>query len=283
MKFNYINTLGVINRTPNSFSCLGESLADEAFFNKLNLHLRSPRVVTDVGFESTAPMNRAITPEEELARFRIFLYKTKSCDFSDRFISFDTYRPRNFLIMALEMKRYHPRAKFILNDVSGVLDRELKETLIKCREFFGEHDFHYIYSFTHVPSRLDVLSHDKFLNLSRPIVDQCIDSFWAAFMFFKDLGLESQLLLDPAFGFSKSYDQNWDLIYSFSTLLKGLESKKIHNPLVLGLSKKRFLRTKLNLKDPNETEGLHQKLILKLQSMTRRQLIFRVHDTSLVK
>ena len=84
---NY-KTLGVINRTPNSFSDHGASLNPNFFDTQLKSFLEDPSVIIDIGFESTAPMNRPISESEELDRFNNFLEASKNYSFANRFISF---------------------------------------------------------------------------------------------------------------------------------------------------------------------------------------------------
>ena len=106
-------------------------------------------MIIDVGFESTAPMNSPVESAIELERFHDFLNASKEFSFKDRFISFDTYRPQSFRVMAREFKKIHPEALVIFNDVSGVLDSELRS----CLEEFRGQKFYYIYTFSHIPER----------------------------------------------------------------------------------------------------------------------------------
>jgi len=122
MNLSKYKTLGVINRTPNSFSDHGASLHPDHFDSQLKSFLADPSVIVDIGFESTAPMNQAISDQEEFARFLSFLEASKEYSFADKFISFDTYKVKNFLLIADEFQKIHPLAHFIFNDISGVLD-----------------------------------------------------------------------------------------------------------------------------------------------------------------
>ncbi len=269
--------MGVINRTPDSFSDQGLSLEINFFTKQLQSFLDDPTVIIDIGFESTAPMNSAISLDEEKERFLDFLEASKGFDFSDRYISFDTYKPANFLFMAESFKRLHPKVSFIFNDVSGVLDDELRETLLK----FKGQNFFYIYTFTHIPSREHVLQHMSFVK-NEDILRSTADAFKNAQEWFKALGMQAHLIFDPGFGFSKTYEDNWVLINEF-----GLLEEKIRgsSAMVIGLSKKSFLKKYLEKTSnltPETLEELHRKTIENMLKISRTPLLFRVHDPKVV-
>lgn len=271
--------LGVINRTPNSFSDHGLSLNPDHFNKQLQSFLNDPSVIIDVGFESTAPMNQAITLVEERVRFESFLEASKKFSFEDRFISFDTYKIKNFKYMVHEFKKLHPKAHFIFNDVSGVLDEELKEALFE----FRHTNFYYIYTFSHIPSRSKTLDHMKYLDEEKDVIEDTALHFKKAYEWFKSFEMEHQLILDPGFGFSKTYEQNWKLIDSFNELEERLLELKITNPLLIGLSKKSFLKKAINSDSPEALEEIHQNCIRKMLSNRVMNLLFRVHDPSILQ
>lgn len=269
--------LGVINRTPNSFSDHGASLNPHHFESQLKSMLEDPSVIPDIGFESTAPMNTAVSAKEELNRFEEFLKASKDFSFSDRFISFDTYKVENFLLMTSSFRKLHPKAHFIFNDVGGVLNEELKEALLK----FKNEAFYYIYTFSHIPFRDKVLDHMKFVNPDSNIIEETAQAFKGAHTWFKSFGMEDKLILDPGFGFSKTYEQNWALIHHFSEL-ESLADLDV--PVLVGLSKKSFLKKALEHLPGMELEELHAQCLKNLElSSNRGKLLFRVHDPTIVR
>lgn len=278
---NY-KTLGVINRTPNSFSDHGLSLNPDFFKTQLQAFLANPSVIIDVGFESTAPMNKAISNDLELSRFEEFLELTKEFSFKERVISFDTYKVKNFLIMAQKFKVYHPDCHLIFNDVSGVLDAELSDALITFRGL----NFYYIYTFSHIPERSKTLEHMSFTDKNADIIEQASSAFKNAYDWFNELGMREQLILDPGFGFSKTFEQNWRLIEEFELLSKTLIKADITNPILIGLSKKSFLRKKLEQMgvevNERELELLHKSSLENIKSQSKHELLFRVHNPQIL-
>lgn len=282
MNLSLIKGLGVINRTPNSFSDHGLSLNPSFFKNQLESFLKIPHLVLDIGFESTAPMNSAISAHEEWERFTEFLRESEGFDFSERAISFDTYKVQNFSLMAREFKKHHRDVHLIFNDVSGVLDQDLKELLLQMKNS----SFSYIYTFTHIPSRDEVLKHMSFIDDKEDIIKQAARSFTRAYEFFRELQMEDRLILDPGFGFSKTYEQNWRLIEHFDLLEKEIAKThpEIKNAILIGLSKKSFLKKSLPENfSPEDLENLHLKCMLKIERMATHKLLFRVHNPHLLE
>lgn len=273
--FNQYTTLGVINMTPNSFSDQGKSLVPQVLKEQLQSFLHSNNVIVDIGFESTAPMNEAVSAHEEWERFIAFLSAIKGIELREKVISLDTYKVENFLKMAAVLKAEYKTSHIIFNDVSGCLDAELSHALTL-------DNFSYIYTFSHIPSRSDVLKHMKFQS-SRDVVQECLESFTRACDFFDQRGMLDRLILDPGFGFSKSYEQNWELINRFSELTDELKKQSIKNPILIGLSKKSFLRKALKTESFSESELLHFKCLVDLMKSTKHPLLFRVHDPRIVE
>ncbi|MDD4972943.1 MAG: dihydropteroate synthase [Bacteriovorax sp.] len=281
INFSELNTLGVINITPNSFSGQNILLNSETLKSTLNHFLAIPSLVIDFGFESTAPMNLAISKEEERLRFDSFFDTIKDMDLSNRWISFDTYKPQNYLYFEEKFKtRYHD-CGFIFNDVSGVLDSEVLQ-LLKSKQY--QENFYYLYSSTHIPSRNNVLDHMKFIN-DGDIIQMSFEHFTKGHAQFREIGFLDKILFDPCFGFSKSYQQNWDLINRFDELVLKLKNNKINVPWLIGISKKSFLRKSLpDSIDPfNDSEILHAQIIEDLVSAQLGHLLFRAHDPELVQ
>ena len=281
VEFDQLNTLGVINVTPNSFS-------DQNFFlNKKNLKLTLENfksikgLVFDFGFESTAPMNQAISSSLEIERFDAFFEEIKDINLSGHWISFDTYRPQNYLYFEEKFKARYQDCRFIFNDVSGVLDPEIVLFLKSKRS--AKH-FYYIHTYTYIPSRDLVLDHMKFIQEGN-IEELAYEHFLRVFKIFKDIQIEDKIIFDPGFGFSKSYEQNWNLLNNLDKLVNKLELVNVKKPWLIGVSKKSFLRKSLvNILDPfKDSEILHLKIIKELTIKKLGHLLFRAHDPNLVK
>lgn len=272
--------MGVINITPNSFSDANKNLNSENLKSTLNDFLTFPNLAFDFGFESTAPMNTAISLLEERQRFDHFFEQIKDVDLSGRWISFDTYKIENFLYFESQFQSRYKNCGYIFNDVSGVIDDEL---LLFLKTKNKDENFFYIYCYTHIPSREFVLNHAQYIK-DGDILETCLNHFKKGLDLFNQAGLKDKIIFDPCFGFSKSYDQNWDLINRFDLLVQKLQEISITAPWVIGISKKSFLRKSLTQSfDPfADSEILHAKIIKNFWEKKLGHLIFRVHDPKLV-
>jgi dihydropteroate synthase len=80
---------------------------------------------------------------------------------------------------------------------------------------------------------------------------------------------KSRIILDPGFGFGKTFEHNIDL-------LKNIESfKSLNLPILVGLSRKSFIRKILNGDHDDHLSGSISAAIL---SVLKGAKILRVHD-----
>lgn len=268
--------MGVVNITPNSFSDGGLHLEEQKLLNTLQNFQSIPNLIIDIGCESTAPMNTAVSSEVEKKRFQFFLDIIKNNpQLKINKLSLDTYKTENFKYFYSEIKKLYPHIEIIFNDVSGVLDSELEKVLLELTDVL------YIFTSTRIPDRLHVLDHMKFLDKkSSNIIEETFENFKLAHHWFSSRNLEKRIIFDPGFGFSKSYEENWELIENFADLVKKLESEFIKTPWCIGLSKKSFLRKKCTTAiDPVvAAEELHQKLLKNFLAQIKTEVYFRVHN-----
>lgn len=284
--------MGVINITPNSFSdTLKSSHSPDAasFFKKMNHFKSIPGLIYDLGFESTAPMNEGISGPLERQRFVDLMTSLSPQEFKDHFqdnwISFDTYRVENYRYFEDTFNSRLFGCGFLFNDVSGVIDSPLLEFLHTKKD---EPHFFYIFNNTHIPLRSAVSKHMSFQKNDKGAVLMALDHFHKGMEEFKKNGVDHKILLDPGFGFSKNLDQNWELVEHFDDLLSGLSRLGINGPLLIGLSKKSFLRSRFpdSLDPYQESEILHAQIIKEMSLLAKGrgiQLIFRAHDPYLVE
>ena len=276
VEFSELNILGVINITPNSFSDPKKYLDKQTLHAAILKFYKIPNLIFDFGFESTAPMNSAISVKEEKARFDNLFDQLKDVDLSGKWISFDTYKIENFSYFESQFKNRYQDCGFILNDVSGVIDDDLIAFL---KTKINQDNFFYIYNGTHIPDRSLVLNHKNYIS-NEEIIKASLQHFTKGFAVFKELGIHPKIIFDPGFGFSKSYEQNWKLLENFDELVHKLENLGIDVPWVIGVSKKSFLRQSIpeSLDPFADSEILHTKIIKNLLVKKLGHLLFRVHD-----
>ncbi len=271
-----INTMGVLNITPDSFSDGGELTTSDQLTKRLQEVMLWSEIV-DIGAESTAPMNQAVSSKGELARFEKILYPLLET-FPDPQvkISIDTYKINVFKEVASKVHKAWPDSEIIFNDISGVLDAEL---IMFLKDF--DLPFTYIYSHNLCPRRENIQNHMDYQSPKKDL------EFVSELVAYFNHGLEKlketkrAVYIDPCFGFSKSREQNHALLKYFKTFLL---QTPFDVPCVLGISRKSFLRFPMDLdvKDPvnlKVLEQMHSILYFDLiKEPGQRELIIRSHE-----
>jgi dihydropteroate synthase len=232
--------LGVMNLTPNSFSDGGELQELSSIKSRMD-QWQSHSCIFDWGAVSTAPKNASADGQDALSEWQRLQVMTPLISKLDT-ICIDTFRPE-VLKLALPMAREDQ--SWIWNDVSGQLDEAAMELLE------GHPKMSYILCHNLVPHREATPFHQKYLVNDDDFFYHCLSWFSDRIEFFQNSGLKNPIYIDPCFGFSKNYCHNWELIDRFEEFA----STFIDFPLVVGLSRKSFLRERY-LSDHPEDQTL---------------------------
>jgi len=266
-----------MNLTPNSFS------DGNLHFNKTSIKdylIQSDfdKLIFDFGMESTAPMNQSIDLETEKDRFNRFFLDIESYLITSKksplIVSIDTYRPAFFKYAYDLIKEKNHLAHVIFNDVSGVVDVELFAVLKSCPDSL------YVFTHNRIPNRLEMHNHMKYASENPQVIDEVIQRFNEINAIFEGHDLASRLIFDPGFGFSKTFHENWQIIKQMNSFEKKYIEKNLSKfPLVIGLSKKSFLKKAFESEaDPfYASEFLHFEIIKNLLKTSSLSFIFRVH------
>ncbi len=270
--------MGVINLTPDSFS-------DGNQFNKKDsLASRFEEVsawaqIVDLGAESTAPKNKAITAAEELARFEQAFYPlVEQQQAPDVTISIDTYKIEVFEKLARKIHEHWPQTQLIFNDVSGVVDDELLD-------FLSSFDLPFSYVFSHnlCPNRKKTGEHMKYTTklAGTDFIRSLLEYFNEGLA--KLSATKRSVIIDPCFGFSKTREQNQILLKYFQTFLMQMPPE---HPCMFGISRKSFLRYPSDLDAKSSANQIlldHMQSILLYELMkdsSARELIVRTHQNT---
>jgi dihydropteroate synthase len=267
--------MGVINVTPDSFSDGGAYLdRDRAVEHGLRL-LEDGADIIDVGGESTRPGARVVpsgeietaeateksdkqpvTEQEELDRVIPVIAALKR-QRPDSIISIDTYKA-NVAHAAVEA------GAEIVNDVSGFCwDPQMVKTLaaLKCGAVLmhmrGRPE-----EWRALPPVSDIVT------LVKRDLRAWTDSALTA-------GVKRErIVLDPGFGFGKSFQENYPLLKRFDEL------HELRYPLLAGVSRKSFIGRALarNGKDIPVTERLYGTVAAETAMILKGAHIIRTHD-----
>ena len=177
----------------------------------------------DIGGESTRPGHQPISVAEEIDRVIPFIERIRSL--SDALISVDTSKAE-VAAAALDA------GADMINDVWGLQrDEQMAETIARA-------------------DAACILMHNRPIDQSGPGTDIVAD-VQAFLRHSVKLALAAgvrpnAIILDPGFGFGKTFEENWILMQRLEAL------KELGYPLLVGASRKSMLARLLNLEDPKQ-------------------------------
>ena len=252
---NFLNSpilMGVINLTPDSFSDGGKFSKKNDGYNHANYLIKKGCKILDIGGESTRPGAKDINKKIEWKRISITLKKVKKLN---KFISLDT---RKSWIMEKGIKNNVN----LINDVSGFnYDPSTKNVLKKYKIPFVVHHMQ--------GNPKNMQKKPKYKNVLLDIYD----FFEKRIKEMRSLGIKhNNIILDPGIGFGKNLKHNITLINNISIF------HSLGFPIMLGLSRKRFIKDLSGNNDSKERLG--GTISSCLYSMMQGIQILRVHDVN---
>ncbi len=246
--------MGILNITPDSFSDGGKYLTFSEALKRAHEMIEEGVDIIDIGGESTRPGSEPVSAEEELKRITPIIGALKRE--SNIAISVDTYKPE-------VMKEVIDMDVAMINDVyaltqPGAIDIIKKSNVGIClMHMQGTPKTMQVN-----PTYQNVVSEVQLFLKARAdlLINEGID--------------KSRIILDPGFGFGKTFEHNIEL-------LQGLESfQSLKLPLLVGLSRKSFIRKILNGEHDDHLSGSISAAIF---SVLKGAKILRVHDVKETK
>jgi dihydropteroate synthase len=246
--------MGILNITPDSFSDGGKYLTFSEALKRAHEMIEEGVDIIDIGGESTRPGSEPVSADEELKRITPIIEALKRE--SNIAISVDTYKPE-------VMKEVIDMDVAMINDVyaltqPGAIDIIKKSNVGIClMHMQGTPKTMQVN-----PTYQNVVSEVQLFLKARAdlLINEGID--------------RSRIILDPGFGFGKTFEHNIQL-------LQGLESfQSLKLPLLVGLSRKSFIRKILNGEHDDHLSGSISAAIF---SVLKGAKILRVHDVKETK
>lgn len=241
--------MGILNVTPDSFS-------DGGRYNSVEQALRHAREMVedgadliDIGGESTRPGHEPVSEEEELARV-IPVVEALHRELPHIPLSVDTYKAQ----VAREALQ---AGAHIINDVWGFkADGRMAQVAAE----FG------------CPVILMHNRHDRdYRDLLKDVAADLLECVEIA----RKAGVrEDNIILDPGIGFAKDYTENLRVMRALDELVR------LGYPMLLGTSRKRFIRTALDLPVDEVMLGTAATVALGIAQGCQ---IVRVHDVKEIK
>lgn len=246
-----IHIMGILNLTPDSFYAGSRAKADDAVPRIQALFAEGADVV-DLGACSTRPGSPQPSLEEEWGRLEpVLLELAEMGAYSP--ISIDTYRSE------IVRRAYEIIGPFTVNDISGgQMDSRMLETV-------GRLGLPYVAMHMRgTPETMQSLTdYDD--------VVEAVKSYFKAFAVkAADAGI-ADWILDPGFGFSKTLEQNYELLRRLDEVTSAFPDRE----MLVGLSRKSMVYKALGI-TPDEAMPATQ--IVQFKALEKGARWLRVHD-----
>jgi len=245
------NVMGVLNLTPDSFSDGGKfNKKNLGYKHALNLFKLGANIV-DIGGESTRPGSKEIKNDEEWNRIEFTLKKLNK----KIIVSLDTRKSEI-------MKEGIKKGVKLINDISGLnFDKKSIKVLKKNNIPFVIHHTQGL------PTTMQ--KNPKYKNVLLDIYD----FFEERINFVRRCGIKhNNIIIDPGIGFGKNLKHNMMLIRNISIF------HSLGFPILLGLSRKRFIKDISKINDSKERLGgtIGSSLFAMMQGIQ----VLRVHNVN---
>ena len=241
--------MGIINMTPDSFFDGGKYNSCDKALVKIENMLDQGASIIDIGGCSTRPGSESISISEEWNRIEKII-KQSIKFFPKIIISVDTFRSDI-------AKRALIEGASIINDISGgSYDSNMYKVVS---------NFKAPYVLMHlrgIPKNM--MEKTNYENL----MVELLKYFSKKIKRLNKFGI-NDVILDPGFGFAKDYNQNYEILKNLSLL------KKFNLPILVGLSRKSFVKKKFGSSNVDSLKGT---IKLNEIAINNGANILRVHD-----
>ena len=241
--------MGIINMTPDSFFDGGKYNSCEKALTKIENMLDQGASIIDIGGCSTRPGSELISISEEWIRIEKII-KQSIKFFPKIIISVDTFRSDIANRALIE-------GASIINDISGgSYDSNMYKVVS---------NFKAPYVLMHLrgipKNMMEKTNYDN-------LMVELLKYFSKKIKKLKKFGI-NDVILDPGFGFAKDYNQNYEVLKNLSLL------KKFNLPILVGLSRKLFVKKKFGSSNVDSLKGT---IKLNEIAINNGANILRVHD-----
>lgn len=248
--YNKSYTMGILNITPDSFSDGGNYIETEEAIKRALKIVEEGADIIDIGAESSRPGCAPVSEEEELKRLIPVLEALK--DKVKLPISIDTYKAK----VAEEAIK---RGATIINDIYGFkkdlnMAKVVAETGVYCVLMHMRRD----------PNNMHENPHYN------DVVEEVFEELKESIAIAKNAGVkDNKIILDPGIGFAKDFNHNMELLKKLDKFIA------LGYPLLMGVSRKRFIGAILDAEPNDRLEG---SLAVASYIATKVPSILRVHD-----
>lgn len=244
--------MGILNVTPDSFYDGSRCPNDDAVAARVQAILAEGADMIDIGGYSSRSGCADVSVDEEKRRLAIGLEAIRRQS-PEAVVSVDTFRAE---VARWCVEQYGVQ---IINDISaGELDDAMFDTVAQLQV---------PYVMMHMRGTPTSMMQSQYLHYDDVVAD-VLQYFAAKIDRLTYMGV-NDIILDPGFGFSKTVDDNYRLMYHLD------EFTRIGLPLLVGISRKSMIYKLLNI---TPAESLNGTTALNVLALLGGANILRVHD-----
>lgn len=242
--------MGILNTTPDSFYAGSRCPSEDAISRRIGQIIEEGADIIDIGGYSSRSHADNIPPEEEFRRLAagLGIIRRKA---PDAIVSVDTFRAE---IAERCVREY---GADIINDISsGELDKSMIPTVGKLGT---------AYIMMHMRGNPDTMMElTDYENLTADILKFFSQKIKEA----SEAGI-CDIIIDPGFGFSKTLDQNYELMGRLDIF------NELQLPILVGISRKSMI---YKFFGTTPAESLNGTTALNMIALSQGASILRVHD-----
>jgi dihydropteroate synthase len=252
---NKPKVMGILNLTPDSFFEGSRVPTDKkSVLEEAEKKIKEGADFLDLGGYSTRPGAADISIEEEIARVIPAIAEIKK-NFPDTLISVDTFRSQ-------VAKAAIEAGAELVNDISaGNLDLEMLPLVAKLG---------IPYIAMHLKGTPQTMQSETTYT---DLVPDVLAYFSEKVKQFSKIGIKD-VIIDPGFGFSKTREQNFELLRNLSSF------KRLGLPILVGVSRKSMIYKTLEI---SANKALNGTTALNMFALLQGADILRVHDVKEAK
>lgn len=242
--------MGILNVTPDSFYSGSRKQSEEEIVGRVCQIIEEGGKIVDIGGQSTTPTSTLIPAKEELKRLEPILRLIRK-EFPNTILSIDTFYSE---VAGPAVEKYGVN---IINDISGgQIDDNMFETVAR---------LNVPYILMHMRGTPQTMQqHTHYDNFIQDILYYFSEKLSKLNL----LGV-NDIIIDPGFGFSKTTDQNYQLM----AYLKYFNIFDV--PILVGISRKSMI---YKLLECTPQESLNGTSALNTFALLSGANILRVHD-----
>lgn len=242
--------MGILNVTPDSFYADSRKQNEAAINERIEAILSEGGQIIDIGGYSSRPDAVEVSPEEEMERLA-FALKILNTHYPETVVSVDTFRA------GVARKCVEEYGVAMINDISGgELDAAMFGTVA---------ELNVPYIMMHMRGTPQTMQ--QFTDYG-DMMEEIMLYFAAKIQQLRLLGV-NDIILDPGFGFSKTVDQNYQLMSRLQ------EFGMFDLPLLVGVSRKSMIYRYLG---GTPADSLNGTTVLNTFALMNGANILRVHD-----